>query len=284
MTDGSDAIPSESLEHVAYLSRSANRVVILEALTSGPYTRRDLVEMTGASRTTLDRIVNELEDRGWAARSSDGGYVATPEGTHLVREFMPLLEAVEGIRTLEGALDWLPEDLGIGLQHFSDAHVRHPANDDPVETAEFMTELVRDASQFRVLTHLVPPASLLHAIRDGVVAGRLTVEGVTPKGYSDLSTDQPNRQKWWREMLEAGADLYLCEDQIPCNLWIFDETVLIKKSHPEPIDESYGAPIVTTDDTVRAWAHDLVDRYRADATGVDADMVTESSMQSGDLQ
>jgi predicted transcriptional regulator len=283
MPSGSDAIPLDSLEDVAYLSRSANRVVILEALTAGPDTRGELAESTDVSRTTLDRIVNELEDRGWAERATDGGYVATPAGARLIQQFEPFLESVAAIRTLGGAVEWLPDDeLGIGLQHFSDAQVRHPERDDPVETVEYMTELTRAASEFRTLTHLVPPAALLEALRDGVVSGRLTLEGVTPREYSDLSTDRPNRRQWWHEMLEAGADFYVCEGQIPCNLWVIGETVLVKQSHPEPLDESYGSPIVSTNDTVRSWAHDLIDRYRDGAVRIDADAVAESSVQPGD--
>jgi predicted transcriptional regulator len=283
MSGGSDVIPIDPLEDVAYLSRSINRVVILDALTSGPYTRGAIADSTGVSRTTLDRIVNELETRGWAERATDGGYVATPTGRHLMQQFEPFVESVEAIRHLDGALEWLPDDeLQIGLHHFSDAHVRHPEHDDPVETVEYMTELTRAASEFRTLTHLVPPAALLEALRDGVVSGRLTLEGVTPSGYSDLSTDQPDRRKRWHEILDAGADFYLCDGPIPCNLWIIGETVLIKQSHPEALDESYGAPIVSTNDTVRSWARDLIDRYRDGATRVDVDAVTESSVRPGD--
>ena len=64
MSDEYDTIPAEALKEAAYLSRSANRVEMLQTLTRGSHTRRDLTELTGASRTTLDRIVNELEERG----------------------------------------------------------------------------------------------------------------------------------------------------------------------------------------------------------------------------
>ena len=53
MSDEYDTIPAEALKEVAYLSRSANRVEILQTLTRGSHTRRDLTELTGASRTTL---------------------------------------------------------------------------------------------------------------------------------------------------------------------------------------------------------------------------------------
>lgn len=281
MGDIETGLPIEALEDVEYLSRSANRVVILDALTQGSSARRELEEATGVSRTTLDRIINELESRGWAERTTDGTYVATPAGTHLLEQFRPVLNSFEALRQLDDAIEWLPlDELEIGLEHFSDASVRLPKEGDPVEGVEYMTTLVRDASEFRTLTHLVPPTSLLQAMRDEVVSGRLTVEAVS----SQVDTsEQSSRRELWRDMLESGAEFYRCDGPLPCNLWIIDETVLIKKSRPGSIEESYGAPIVSANSTVRSWAHDLIDRYRADAAGIDVEIFTESPAQSGDL-
>jgi len=58
--DAREAVPTDAIEDVAYLVRSTNRVRILDALADDPRTRRALTEATGASRTTLDRIVNEF--------------------------------------------------------------------------------------------------------------------------------------------------------------------------------------------------------------------------------
>ena len=282
MTSGANRIPGDALEDVAYLSRSANRVEILDALTDRPRTRRELTEQVGASRTTLDRIVNELEDRGWAERTTDGEYVSTPTGTQLIREFRPFLESVEAIRRLDIAVEWLPVDeLNIGLRHFSDATVRWPEQDDPAETIDLMNQLVREASRFRILTHLKPPASLLRETRDGVVSGRLTLEAVSTDsapGYRGVQ--QSDRRELLREILEAGGQLYRCDGPIPCNLWIIDETVLIKKSRPGPIDASYGAPIVSENSAVRSWAEDLIDRYIAEADRIDEISFVESSVTS----
>jgi predicted transcriptional regulator len=267
-------IPIEALEDIGYISRSVNRVVILDALTEGAYSRRELTEVTGVSRTTLDRIVNELDERGWATRTTDGEYVSTTAGTHFMREFRPFIDAVEALRQLGEAVEWLPDDeLELGLQHFRDANVRRPEKDDPVETVEYMERLVRDASEFRTLTHLVPPTSLLQAMRDGVVTGRLTLEAVSSQKDSKFPSEQPHRRNLWEEILQAGAALYFCEGPIPCNLWVIGETVLIKKSGPKPIDESYGVPIVSTNSSVRSWAHDLIDQYRSEATRIDDSIV-----------
>ncbi len=271
-------ISIDALEHIDYLSRSPNRVVILDALTEGPSSRRELEEVTGVSRTTLDRIINELESRGWAERTTDGTYGATSTGVHLMRQFRPFLDSVEALEQLEGAVEWLPcDELEIGLEHFDNASIRRPVAGDPVDGVEYMTRLVRDASEFRTLTHLVPPNSLLRALRDGVVSDRLTVEAVSSQ---EDTTDQSSRKQLWRDMVEAGAEFYRCAGPLPCNLWIIDETVLIKQSRPGSIEESYGAPIVVTDSTVRSWAHDLIDRYRADAARIDAEIFT-GSVESG---
>lgn len=277
MPNEDDTIPVEALEDVAYLSRSSNRVRILDALTRGPYTRGDLAELTGASRTTLDRIVNELEERDWTERTAEGGYSATPAGTYLMAQLRPFVESVEAIRRLEEALVWLPADeLSIGLHHFSDASVLRPEQGDPMETVDYFTDLIRDTAEFRVLTHLAPPVPLSRAMRDRIATGGLTAEYVLTDELVDYLRDQPERRGRWRDIVEGGADVYRNGGPIPCNLWIFDGIVLIKRSGPEPIQDSYGVPIQSENETVRSWAHDLIDACRADATRVDPETFAEA--------
>jgi predicted transcriptional regulator len=271
MPEGDHGLSTEALADVAYLSRSENRVAILDALATGSYSRGELAELTGASRTTLDRIVNELEDRGWAERTTDGTYEATASGAQLIRRVRPLVDSVEALRRLGDAIAWLPiEELSIGLEHFSDATVRRPIANDPVETVEFMTALLREASEFRVLTHLIPPDSLEETMQERAVAHQLDVSGVVTDEPIEYLEARPDRADRWRTLLEAGATVHRHPGPLPCNLWVFDETVLIKQSGPDPIDESYGVPIVSENETVRSWAHDLIDQYRSEATRVDA--------------
>lgn len=275
---------AEGLEDVAYLSRSRNRATILDSLSRGAQTRRELTEHVGASRTTLDRIVNELEDRGWVERTTDGEYVATAAGRHLIREVRPCVEAVEAIRRLGPAVDWLPvEELEIGLRHFRDATVWRPDGADPAETLDFMIRLVRETTEFRVLTHLKPPLSLLQVIQEEVASGGLSVRGVSTDSYADGSTSgQSKRPELWQDIHGAGGELYRYGGPIPCNLWVFDEVVLIKKSGPEPIDESYGVPIVSENDAIRSWAEGLIEDYIAEAERIDDEHFLEPSGTAGD--
>ena len=202
MSDENDTIPAEALADVAYLSRSANRVEILQTLTRGSHTRRDLTKLTGASRTTLDRIVNELEERGWARRTDDGDYTATPAGDHLMAQLLPFVESVEAIRRLDETVAWLPsEDLSIGLHHFSDASVLRPDHGDPMETADYLATLIRDTAEFRALTQFTPPLPLAEAMRERIVAEQLTAEYVLTDELIEYLREQPERRERWRDLL-----------------------------------------------------------------------------------
>lgn len=278
MPTESSAIPSEALEDIAYLSRSPNRIRILHSLTEGPYTRRELEDFTEASRTTLDRIVNELGERGWAERTMEGDYVATPVGNHLVDQFMPFADSVKAIRQLGEAVAWFPSDeLSIGMHHFKDASVRRPAQDDPMETIDYFTDLIQDTTEFRVLTDLAAPVPLAEAMRDRIVAGGLTAEYVIADEIIEYIRARPDRQTRWREMIEGGASVFRYEAAIPCNMYIFDDTVLIKKGGVEPIEEGYGVPIQIDNETVLEGAHDLIDHCRNAATRVDAEALAGAS-------
>lgn len=266
--DEGDAVPADALEDIAYLSRSENRVRLLETLASGPHSRRELGDVTGVSRTTLGRILGELEEHGWARRTTDGDYVATVTGEHVVEAFMPLVGAMQAVRDLGDAVAWLPADeLSIGLQHFRDATVRRSQPHAPMEFMEYLAGLVRDATTFKVLTFLAPPSPVGEAMHAGVVEGRLTADHVLAGGLVEYLSTQSESPPHWREYVEAGARVYRYDGHIPCNVFIVDETVLVMNDRPE----GSGAAIESRSETVREWAHDLIETHLEGAERVDAE-------------
>jgi predicted transcriptional regulator len=263
MSEPTSAQAADALEDIAYLTRSGNRVAVLDSLATGPHTPSELTDVIDASRPTLGRILNEFEERGWTERTDDG-YVATPTGEHVVTEFSPFAGAMTAIRRLGDAVSWLPSDeLTIGLHHFRDAVVRRPDRYDPMDTVDVVTELLRKATEFRTLTHLVPPRPKQKALLDGVVTGRLDAKLVVTDDLVGYLRDNPERDAWVREFVAEGARVYQYDDPIPCNLFVIDDLVLVGKSHPES-----GHPyafIETENETVRTWARELIDEYCADA-------------------
>jgi predicted transcriptional regulator len=253
---------SGALADVAYLSRSANRVCILETLADGPYTRRELMEATEISRTTLGRILNELAERGWAERTTDAEYVATRTGEHVATSFAPLVDAMATIRSLREATAWLPMSVhDVGLEAFRDATVHRPDPNAPLSFARELVERIEGAETFRTLTYLAPPqGNVAEVMHERIRTGELRSEFVLAGGLTEHLISDPERRKRWSDSLKAGAVAYRYEGYIPSNLFVIDGTVLIVNT-----DTEKGPPggfIESDDARVFDWADDLMASHR----------------------
>lgn len=268
--------PDDILEDIAYLSRSGNRVAVLELLTMGPHTPREIREVVDASRSTIRRILAELVERGWAERSADGDIVATEMGEHVVNAFTPLIGSMRAIRDLDDAVDWLPADeLSIDLHYFSDATVRRGERNSPSAEASYLHNRLRDASSLVNLTSVGPPLSMMETARDGVVSGRMTATTVLTERAFEYVKSQPEQIPLWHDYIAAGASVYCYEGEIPCHLFIVDETVLLGNNQPEVVRPCEF--IETDEKVVRAWARDQIESYRTDADRISPETFTEVS-------
>ena len=266
MGEDLDGVPTGALEDVAYLARSANRVAVLDVLTSGAYGRRDLADLTNVAPTTVGRILNECQERGWVERTNEGTYRATATGTLVVREFTPLVDAMETIRTLGEAATWIPTDeLAVGIERFADATVERSPAKAPTSMVEYLAECFREASSARVMTFLKAPTPVVDAIVFAVEEGRLTLEVILAGGLVEylLELDEPPD---WTGYADDGIAVYRYDEHVPCNLFRFDTKVLIMNDRPP----GGGGFVVSEDEAVLAAADDLFERYRDDADRVDA--------------
>jgi len=91
---------STPLEELEFLTRSSNRVAVLDALTEAPQNRDRLQERTGVSRVTLHRILTDVETMDWVER--DGRtYRATRLGTLVTEEFGELHRLLRTVDDLQ---------------------------------------------------------------------------------------------------------------------------------------------------------------------------------------
>lgn len=265
----SDGSTTDALGDVAYLSLSIHRVRILRALTEEPYTRRDLEDVTDASRATLGRILSELEDRGWAERTADG-YVATVRGELVCEVFVPLLEAIGFLRRLEDAADSFPtEARSVDLRHFTDSTVRRPRPTDAFAPVAYGVSVLREAEYYRGLVHS-GSRPFLDAVHEGVCSGRLDAEVVSARSYLEYLVGNPNCRSRVVDLLERGCVLRY-DGAVPTNLLLVDDCVYLclcdrERGHLLALVESENG-------VVRSWAVDLYEAYRAKADLVDAESV-----------
>lgn len=261
----SDAVSADALDDIAYLARSANRVKLLDTLASGSYGRRELNERTGIPKTTIGRIVNEFQERDWIERTSDGEYTVTPAGAQVIAEFTPLIEAMMAIRKLGDMVAWLQaSEQSIGLHHFSDATIRRPTPTDPMAPTAYYTERLRTADKFYCLVTVAPPVTFEITMTEEIQERNLTVEHIISDSEFRYICDHPDRLQRWRDYVDAGANVYRYDGEVPCNLVILDRTVYIAKTQSEYGEEPYTL-IETENEAVRSWAYDVITAHRTDA-------------------
>jgi predicted transcriptional regulator len=270
MTETLQEVSDGVLEDIAYLARSKHRVQILDLLTGESYSRSEVEGRTGIARTTIDRIINEFEERSWAKRTTDGEYRATPIGEQVMAEFEPFVTSMGAIRKLGNLVAWLPtDDVPIELRHFRDATIRRPDPTDPTSTVSYLTALLREASEFHCIVGVAPQVAFEKLMRDRVVSGELTTEHVITDEEYHYLLEHRDRLSRWREYVAAGANLYRHDGTVPCNLFVFDDTVVIAHSQGE-----IGAPLVmveSLDEAVRSWALEVIREYKTNAEQLDVD-------------
>lgn len=147
-----------ALDDIAFLARSPNRVEVLDTLSSGPYDRAELQEVTDIPRPTVGRIVNDFQARGLVAQSGPK-YTTSPLGEFLAIEFRSLLEGAETMRKLRGVVEWLPTDeFDFTLDCFADATITTPRRGDPTAPVRRAAALTHEADHIRFLCTAFTPS------------------------------------------------------------------------------------------------------------------------------
>ena len=264
----------EATSNLQYLARSQNRIKILETLVTGPHTTRDMEESTGTSRSTLERITTELEERDWAERTIEGEYVLTGTGELVAEETVRYVGTLEAIESLGNAVNWLPtEELTIGLQHFRDATVWRPEPNDVAAVDTRIINLMREGNTFACLSNTAGTVGLETEMMDLFGEDQLQVENVVTPEELDIYRRDPKRAARWESYLEAGGNVYCYHGRIPCVLILIDQTVFIGARQLE----TFGL-IEISNDTVRSWAEELLTDYRDNSELVEPTDISREQM------
>lgn len=256
-----------ALEAIAFLARSGNRVQVLRSLAAEEQTRQELREELPVARTTLARVLNELEDRGWIARTGRG-YGTTPEADALLEKFVPLVETAEGLQSLGDAVDWLPPAArSLDVRHFRDADITTSTAENPAGPFDRGVEVIRAADRLRVLCSTGVPRHVVVA-RDRLVQDRLDFEGVVESGFPETLRDDPERAGPWRDFAEANA-MSVYEGRVPVNMYLVDEMVLLWLGELREDGVVIQGLLESENPAVLSWAESLYEEYRADADPLD---------------
>jgi predicted transcriptional regulator len=255
-----------ALEEIEFLALSANRVEVLRLLAEGRHTRRDLAEVTGASQATLGRVLGDFEERSWV-RKQDGGYVATATGRLVAAGFTDLVDILETEEQLRPIVDHLPTaSLGFDVRHLADATVTTPSGTRPNAPVQRVVDLLGDADEVRAFSHAFNEQSLT-AIQDRTSVGGQTFRGVFSRAAIEaLAGDSALRERLLELIDTEGAEIRLCEDEIPLAVTVADDTVhLLVRDDNGVLQASVDTDVAA----VTEWADETFEGYWAAAEPLD---------------
>ena len=251
-----------SLEDVQFLANSANRVQVLTALVDEQATRRELQDEVDGSRSTVARILDEAETRGWV--DSEGTrYWLTPLGEGMVADFRSYLARVEGHQHLGELVNHLPPPLfALDSRHYSDAEIVELTPDNPAAPFSRAFELFQGATEYRGLNSTALPEHV-KVLRDRIEERSLEFEQVIEKSFVETLRDDQERSAVWASLTDR---VWVYDGVVPINVHVVDGTVLVW------LGESRGEVaglFVSDDPAVVTWAESLYEEYRDDAEPLD---------------
>lgn len=165
---------ARSIEDIEFLARSDHRVAALRELGEGPRDRDELQGVTGASKATIARLLNEFEDRTWVVRDGHK-YELTDLGQFVADEFLRLVDRMETERTLRDVWRWFPSEMsGCTVSLFADAVISFPESHSPYHPLPRFVELVESAGTMRGFSERSPKPGNYEVILQNAAEGMET--------------------------------------------------------------------------------------------------------------
>lgn len=250
------------LDDIEFLARSDHRTTSLAALAQRPQTRADLMELTGASASTIGRTLREFEQRRWI-RKDGHRFEATELGAFVATGMEALIERTETEQRLRHVWQWLPtEASGFTIEMASDAVVTESRADTPYEPVNRFVTLLQVTDSFRFVGYDV---ALLEPCKDELaerILDGMRTEIIDPPSVARyiLSTYREH----CAEPLESGHLRVRLHDDLPaCGIAIFDDRIAISAYNPD--SGTVQALLDTDDPDARAWAERTYEAYRREA-------------------
>lgn len=255
--------PAEtSLEDIAFLARSEHRVSALAALADRPRSRAQLREETGASASTVSRMLRQFEQRHWIEREGHQ-YEATELGAFVAAGMGELLERIDTERKLRDVWEWLPSEVdGFTVDMAADAVVTVADADGPYQPITRFVSLLEQTDRFRFVGS---DLALLEPCRDEF--REQVLEGMDAEIVDPPSVASYVRSRYADhcvEPLESGNLTILVHDDLPSyGVCLFDERIGI--SCYDPVSGTVRAFVDTDAPAAREWAESTYAAYRRDA-------------------
>lgn len=256
---------------VSFLAASANRVAALLALReSGAGDLRSVAEEVDASRRTVKRTLDALEERGWVITEDENGeYRISSLGALVLESYLDVVDRLEAADRLAPFLEQISvAELGLSPMALADAEVVVKAENQPYAPMDRVLEIRRNASEIREVVNIVQGDSAAQ-LRERVERGELEAEIVLEDGVLEaISANEEYADEFEATLGTDGVRFYVYDDTIPFVFGLMDDTVILG------VNDDMGMPeavVVSEAPAVREWAHSRFESYRSAASELEPD-------------
>ena len=257
---GPESGREEALDIIGML---LHRFEVVESLLEDPKHKRDLVECTDLSRSTVDRATKELETAG-LIEYIDGRFIVTSFGEHAEAEFSGFVDTLRLREQLDSFLQWVPDsEQDFDLDMVADADIALPEPGNPYNMVNKHVQALEEADTVQA----VLPVTGLHAFEvahEAVVENGADYEFVVVPEVAETHRSNPNYAPLYEEMVKTGRfNSYIYDGEIPYYLGLLDETVQIGVD-----DEGEPRALLETDSKeMHEWTKSEYEWYKTRATG-----------------
>lgn len=242
-----------------FLLEAVRRAPLLESLQREPATPGDLQETVEMSRSTVHRAIDSLRDDAIIQQSS-GKYELTRLGEILVEELRQFGERTWTARSLTEFLNSVTMDgNGIPVEHLSDATVIRREPRRPHATIHRIMELFERADNVRMFSTVISPIYVDMAYPK--LMNGMQIQAVFEREIVDMMLSEFPR-KAYETIATGNFDVYAYDDDLPFELFIFDDEIGMAAHNQEGIAEVL---IECDDPAARAWAEELYQEHRTEA-------------------
>lgn len=239
---------------------------VLALLVDSPRTKPNLVGELDVSRSTVDRAVRELDERGLVKRT-DGGFAATLTGRlahDAYREFHDQMRVLSDTGDLLRLLD---ADAELDLCVLTGAEVVEAEQPAPYKPVSRLEEHIERATDVRALARAIVSRRLADALHEGVTERGATFECVYTESVAEfLRTDRWDER---HEMVATGNYRMYETSDLPFGLVLLEEpdrTVVCLNVYDDTND--LRGVVVNDAPEAVSWARSLFESYRDDAVDV----------------
>lgn len=258
---------NSSLELVAFVTRSENRVMTLGKLVAGPFTRPELQEETNIPRATLSRILADCWQRDLVTKNGHH-YQITPLGEYVASQLQSMADSIETLNKLQAIEQWLPVDaFGFDLVDLAGAEVTLQTLADPHAPVNAVLQVLKSAGHLRAVCDNAVHEPIITEWRAVTLRGQ-RMEAVVTADVVDVIASDPERAARFGEMIVSEhAEGFVYDGDIPCLIAIADETVLLEAADEDGAIKGF---IISENDAVYQWAEATVEAYQSEAEPIDA--------------